>query len=140
MEHRLEIIPADHLPEIVKTTKMDIGIGVSNWRDKIRTAGATLKRIGRYDVESGREIATFVTDRGDVELDSLGIEQAIHGVGEKQAAEEQHFAGNEDPHAERHRHPLTRAARPRLAQNGRPLAHGSPPCTVSGWRRSASGA
>ena len=50
------------------------------------------------------------------------------------------LAGNEDPHAERHRHPLTRDARPRLAQNGRRLAHGSPPCTVSGWRRSASGA
>ena len=47
---------------------------------------ATLKRIGRYDVESGREIATFVTDRGDVELDSLGIEQATPLIREAVAA------------------------------------------------------
>ena len=32
---------------------------------------ATLKRIGRYDVETGRELATEVADRGDVELAGL---------------------------------------------------------------------
>jgi len=37
---------------------------------------ATLKRIGRYDVESGRELATFVADRGDVDLAGLSIEHA----------------------------------------------------------------
>jgi arginase family enzyme len=37
---------------------------------------ATLRRIGRYDVESGRELATFVADRGDVELGGLSIEEA----------------------------------------------------------------
>ena len=36
----------------------------------------TLKRIGRYDVETARELATQVADRGDVALDSLTIEQA----------------------------------------------------------------
>jgi arginase family enzyme len=36
----------------------------------------TLRRVGRYDVESGREIATHVLDRGDVELAGLSIEDA----------------------------------------------------------------
>jgi len=36
----------------------------------------TLKRIGRYDVETGREIDTQVADRGDLELAGLSIEQA----------------------------------------------------------------
>ncbi len=37
---------------------------------------ATLKRIGRYDVESGRELETQVGERGDVDLAGLTIEQA----------------------------------------------------------------
>ncbi len=36
----------------------------------------TLRRIGRYDVETGRELETKVADRGDVELAGLTIEQA----------------------------------------------------------------
>ena len=36
----------------------------------------TLRRIGTYDVETGRELATRVADRGDVALDGLTIEQA----------------------------------------------------------------
>ena len=36
----------------------------------------TLKRIGRYDVETGRELDTEVADRGDVSLAGLGIEEA----------------------------------------------------------------
>jgi arginase family enzyme len=36
----------------------------------------TLKRIGRYDVETGRELETQVLDRGDVELAGLTIKQA----------------------------------------------------------------
>jgi arginase family enzyme len=36
----------------------------------------TLRRIGRYDVETRREIATHVADRGDVAIDGLSIEQA----------------------------------------------------------------
>src|SRR5438552_17666023 len=36
----------------------------------------TLRRIGRYDVETGRELATRVLDRGDVEVAGLSIEQA----------------------------------------------------------------
>jgi arginase family enzyme len=36
----------------------------------------TLRRIGRYDVESGREIATNVLDRADVAIGALDIEQA----------------------------------------------------------------
>ena len=36
----------------------------------------TLRRIGRYDIETGRQISTRVADRGDVELAGLSIEQA----------------------------------------------------------------
>src|SRR3954467_9031941 len=36
----------------------------------------TLRRIGRYDVETGRELQTKVTDRGDVEIAGLSIEEA----------------------------------------------------------------
>ena len=36
----------------------------------------TLKRIGRYDVETGRELATRVLDRGDVDLCGPTIEKA----------------------------------------------------------------
>ena len=43
---------------------------------------ATLRRIGTYDVESGRELATKVADRGDVALDGLSIEQATPRIRE----------------------------------------------------------
>jgi arginase family enzyme len=36
----------------------------------------TLQRIGRYDVETGRELSTEIGDRGDVELAELSIEDA----------------------------------------------------------------
>ena len=36
----------------------------------------TLRRIGRYDVETRRELATAVADKGDLELGGLSIEQA----------------------------------------------------------------
>jgi arginase family enzyme len=36
----------------------------------------TMRRIGRYDVETGRELETQVADRGDVKLAGLGIEAA----------------------------------------------------------------
>jgi arginase family enzyme len=35
-----------------------------------------LRRIGRYDVETGQEIASLVADHGDVPLDGLSIEEA----------------------------------------------------------------
>ena len=37
---------------------------------------ATLQRIGRYDVETGRELQTQVGDRGDLDVAGLTIEQA----------------------------------------------------------------
>jgi arginase family enzyme len=40
----------------------------------------TLRRIGRYDVETGRELATEVLDLGDVEIDGLSIEQATPAI------------------------------------------------------------
>ena len=36
----------------------------------------TLRRIGRYDVETGRELETEIADRGDVALAGLSIEDA----------------------------------------------------------------
>src|SRR6476620_7090320 len=46
----------------------------------------TLRRIGRYDVETSRELDTLVLDRGDVELDGLTIEQATPRVRDAIAA------------------------------------------------------
>ncbi len=37
---------------------------------------SVLKRIGRYDLNSGSELATNIKDRGDVDLAGLGIEEA----------------------------------------------------------------
>jgi arginase family enzyme len=42
----------------------------------------TLRRIGRYDVETGREISTNVADRGDVEIKGLSIEEATRPISE----------------------------------------------------------
>jgi formiminoglutamase len=46
----------------------------------------TLRRIGRYDIETGRELATHVLDRGDVALGGLSIEQATPLLTEAVAA------------------------------------------------------
>ena len=37
----------------------------------------TLRRIGRYDVETRRELSTEIRDHNDVELDGLSIEEAM---------------------------------------------------------------
>src|SRR5206468_12057622 len=36
----------------------------------------TLRRIGRYDVETRRELSTLVADRGDTNIEGLSIEEA----------------------------------------------------------------
>lgn len=46
----------------------------------------TLRRVGRYDVETGRELATKVLDRGDVEVAGLSIEEATPLIQEAIAA------------------------------------------------------
>lgn len=46
----------------------------------------TLKRIGRYDVETGRELQTLVADRGDVELCGPTIEKATPKIRDAVAA------------------------------------------------------
>ena len=40
----------------------------------------TLRRIGRYDVETGRELSVLIADRGDVDLSGLTIEQATSPI------------------------------------------------------------
>lgn len=47
---------------------------------------ATLKRIGRYDIETGRELATAIADHGDVAIDGLTIEQATGPIRDACAA------------------------------------------------------
>ena len=42
----------------------------------------TLQRIGRYDVETGRELSTQITDRGDVEIAGLSIAEATGPISE----------------------------------------------------------
>jgi arginase family enzyme len=42
----------------------------------------TLRRIGRYDVETSRELATKIADRGDVEIAGSTIEDATSGMRE----------------------------------------------------------
>jgi len=42
----------------------------------------TLRRIGRYDVETGRELSARITDRGDVEITGLSIAEATVPISE----------------------------------------------------------
>jgi arginase family enzyme len=42
----------------------------------------TLRRIGRYDVETRRELATRIADRGDVEIAGLSIAEATGPISE----------------------------------------------------------
>jgi arginase family enzyme len=52
----------------------------------------TLRRIGRYDVETGRELETRVADRGDAAIAGLGIEEATGPIREAVAASAQAHA------------------------------------------------
>ena len=42
----------------------------------------TFRRIGRYDVETGKELSTKIVDRGDVEIAGLSIEEATGPITE----------------------------------------------------------
>ena len=42
----------------------------------------TLRRIGRYDVETSKELSTKITDRGDAEISGLSIEEATGPISE----------------------------------------------------------
>ena len=44
------------------------------------TLRKTLRRIGRYDIETGREIATHIADYGNAEIAGLSIEQATDPI------------------------------------------------------------
>ena len=46
----------------------------------------TLRRIGRYDVETRSELSTQITDRGDVALDGLSIEEATKPISDAVSA------------------------------------------------------
>ena len=46
----------------------------------------TLKRIGRYDIESGHELQARVADRGDVAISGMSIEEATAPIREAVAA------------------------------------------------------
>ena len=52
---------------------------------------ATLRRIGRYDIETGRELSTAVLDRGDIDLGGMSIEEATPHIRDAvQASAEAH--------------------------------------------------
>ena len=53
---------------------------------------ATLKRIGRYDIDTGRSLFTAIRDRGDVALGLLTIEQATDPIRDAVAASLQDHA------------------------------------------------
>src|SRR5437764_2546710 len=42
----------------------------------------TLRRIGRYDVETKRELSTQIADRGDVDVAGMSIEDATDPIRE----------------------------------------------------------
>jgi formiminoglutamase len=52
----------------------------------------TLRRIGRYDVETGRELGTRVLDRGDVDIAGRTIEEATPAMREAVAASAERHA------------------------------------------------
>jgi arginase family enzyme len=52
----------------------------------------TLRRIGRYDVETGRELSTRIFDIGDVPVDGLSIEDATLIIRDAVAASVHHHA------------------------------------------------
>jgi hypothetical protein len=45
-----------------------------------------LKRIGRYDVDTRRELGTRIADRGDVDVAGLSIEEATGPIRDAVAA------------------------------------------------------
>jgi arginase family enzyme len=47
---------------------------------------ATLRRIGRYDIETGRELASRIADHGDVPVAGLTIEEATPAIRDASAA------------------------------------------------------
>ena len=47
---------------------------------------ATLKRIGRYDIDTGRELSSRIADHGDVEVEGLTIEEATAPIRDAVAA------------------------------------------------------
>ena len=46
----------------------------------------TLRRVGRYDVETGRELASRIADHGDVPIEGLSIEEATPPIRDAAAA------------------------------------------------------
>jgi arginase family enzyme len=53
---------------------------------------ATLRRIGRYDVETGKELKTQIADHGDVPVAGLSIEEATPSIRDACAASVQRHA------------------------------------------------
>lgn len=74
-----ELVSAGHGDAPVALLGAPLGAGsVTPGRCDLAPASlrATLRRIGRYDIDTGRELSTLVLDRGDVDVDGVSIEQA----------------------------------------------------------------
>jgi formiminoglutamase len=90
--------PWPNLSELLSTAAVDAPVGlvgaplaagsVTPGRCDLAPAllRQTLRRIGRYDIETKRELATAVLDRGDAPLAELSIEDAIPLIRDKVAA------------------------------------------------------
>ncbi len=82
------IVSAD-TPASVGLVGVPLGVGsVTPGRCDLAPAllRATLKRIGRYDVDSRRELATRIADHGDVAIEGLTIEAATDPIRDACAA------------------------------------------------------
>ncbi len=76
------IVTAD-TPAPVGLVGVPLGVGsVTPGRCDLAPAllRATLGRIGRYDIDSGRELATRIADHGDVAIEGLSIEAATDPI------------------------------------------------------------
>ena len=78
-----ELLVAGNAHALIGLVGAPLGVGsVTPGRCDLapETLRRTLRRIGRYDIETGREIATHVADYGNAEIAGLSIEQATDPI------------------------------------------------------------
>jgi arginase family enzyme len=84
-----ELVSPDHRDALVGLIGAPLAAGsVTPGRCDLAPAllRQTLRRIGRYDIETNRELATTIFDHGDVALDGLSIEDSTPLIRAKVAA------------------------------------------------------
>ena len=83
-----------NLSDIISTSHVDASVGLigaplaagsvtpGSCDEAPELLRRTLRRIGRYDINSRRELSTAVLDRGDIEIAALSIEEATGPIAE----------------------------------------------------------